>query len=293
MRFAAFGTSTSSGGLFGTTNTTSNPFGGTSSLFGSSGFTSTQPGTTIKFNVFLIILFYVYEIFIYLFYPHLLRNHFLFLPISEFLSATNRKWHDGKERRDDQHQHQTPVHHSHEGVWKQISRGQKPCLYTIQLSYLMTVWYIEFNSRVSNFQELRLEDYQAGRKGPTNGLFGATATPTPSTATGLFGASGTGFSFNQAKPSFSAGMCTCASFMDVYICLISFPTAFPPMFAWIYVPYNDLQFPSHFSLSIYIFYPRKQNKLYLMFCCQKMVLSHVVGCLMYLLGVWLHGQLFI
>ncbi|KAM9451703.1 nuclear pore complex protein Nup98-Nup96-like [Clarias gariepinus] len=47
---SAFGTSTSSGGLFGTTNTTSNPFGGTPSLFGASGFTATQPGTTIKFN---------------------------------------------------------------------------------------------------------------------------------------------------------------------------------------------------------------------------------------------------
>lgn len=52
--FSAFGTSTSSGGLFGTTNTTSNPFGGTTSLFGSSGFASTQPGTTVKFNVGLI-----------------------------------------------------------------------------------------------------------------------------------------------------------------------------------------------------------------------------------------------
>ncbi|KAI5620164.1 nuclear pore complex protein Nup98-Nup96, partial [Silurus asotus] len=63
-----------------------------------------------------------------------------------------------------------------------------------------------------SLEELRLEDYQAGRKGPSNpmaatagGLFGATATAPPSTAAGLFGSSGTGFSFNQAKPSFSAG----------------------------------------------------------------------------------------
>ncbi|XP_027009207.2 nuclear pore complex protein Nup98-Nup96 [Tachysurus fulvidraco] len=58
-----------------------------------------------------------------------------------------------------------------------------------------------------SLEELRLEDYQAGRKGPSNtgGLFGATATATPSTATGLFGSTGPGFSFNQAKPSFSAG----------------------------------------------------------------------------------------
>lgn len=68
-------------------------------------------------------------------------------------------------------------------------------------------------------QELRLEDYQAGRKGPSNpmapntgGLFGAAATATPSTATGLFGASGAGFSFNQPKPSFSAGVYMYESF---------------------------------------------------------------------------------
>ncbi|XP_076836867.1 nuclear pore complex protein Nup98-Nup96 isoform X2 [Brachyhypopomus gauderio] len=58
-----------------------------------------------------------------------------------------------------------------------------------------------------SLEELRLEDYQAGRKGPSNpmagnpgGLFGATATATPSTATGLFGSSG--FSFGQNKTSF-------------------------------------------------------------------------------------------
>lgn len=56
--FTAFGTSTSSGGLFGTTNTTSNPFGGTSgSLFGASSFTAAPPGTTIKFNVGLFLMF--------------------------------------------------------------------------------------------------------------------------------------------------------------------------------------------------------------------------------------------
>uniref|UniRef100_A0A672RRU3 Nuclear pore complex protein Nup98-Nup96 n=1 Tax=Sinocyclocheilus grahami TaxID=75366 RepID=A0A672RRU3_SINGR len=62
-----------------------------------------------------------------------------------------------------------------------------------------------------SLEELRLEDYQAGRKGPSNpmaagtgGLFGAAATATPSTGTGLFGAStpNTGFSFGQNKTSF-------------------------------------------------------------------------------------------
>lgn len=68
------------------------------------------------------------------------------------------------------------------------------------------------------FQELRLEDYQAGRKGPSNlmaantgGLFGATGTTTPSTATGLFGSSATntGFSFSQNKTSFGASKGPC------------------------------------------------------------------------------------
>ncbi|KAL0994355.1 hypothetical protein UPYG_G00121060 [Umbra pygmaea] len=63
-----------------------------------------------------------------------------------------------------------------------------------------------------SLEELRLEDYQAGRKGPTNpmaaptgGLFGAATAATPSTgAAGLFGSSATntGFSFGQAKTSF-------------------------------------------------------------------------------------------
>uniref|UniRef100_A0A8C2CCL9 Nuclear pore complex protein Nup98-Nup96 n=1 Tax=Cyprinus carpio TaxID=7962 RepID=A0A8C2CCL9_CYPCA len=62
-----------------------------------------------------------------------------------------------------------------------------------------------------SLEELRLEDYQAGRKGPSNpmaagtgGLFGAAATATPSTGTGLFGPStpNTGFSFGQNKTSF-------------------------------------------------------------------------------------------
>ncbi|KAG7224710.1 hypothetical protein INR49_030040 [Caranx melampygus] len=60
--------------------------------------------------------------------------------------------------------------------------------------------------------ELRLEDYQAGRKGPTNqmaagtgGLFGP-ATATSSTTTGLFGstAPNTSFSFGQNKSTFGA-----------------------------------------------------------------------------------------
>ncbi|XP_026213261.1 nuclear pore complex protein Nup98-Nup96 isoform X3 [Anabas testudineus] len=63
-----------------------------------------------------------------------------------------------------------------------------------------------------SLEELRLEDYQAGRKGPTNpmapgtgGLFGS-ATPTSSAATGLFGstAPNTSFSFGQNKSSFGA-----------------------------------------------------------------------------------------
>ncbi|XP_033491350.2 nuclear pore complex protein Nup98-Nup96 isoform X1 [Epinephelus lanceolatus] len=63
-----------------------------------------------------------------------------------------------------------------------------------------------------SLEELRLEDYQAGRKGPTNpmaagtgGLFGAP-TATSSTATGLFGstAPNTNFSFGQNKSTFGA-----------------------------------------------------------------------------------------
>ncbi|XP_068436301.1 nuclear pore complex protein Nup98-Nup96 isoform X3 [Clinocottus analis] len=63
-----------------------------------------------------------------------------------------------------------------------------------------------------SLEELRLEDYQASRKGPTNpmaaptgGLFGATAAPT-SAATGLFGpaAPSTNFSFGQNKTTFGA-----------------------------------------------------------------------------------------
>ncbi|XP_042355035.1 nuclear pore complex protein Nup98-Nup96 [Plectropomus leopardus] len=63
-----------------------------------------------------------------------------------------------------------------------------------------------------SLEELRLEDYQAGRKGPTNpmaagtgGLFGAP-TATSSAATGLFGstAPNTNFSFGQNKSTFGA-----------------------------------------------------------------------------------------
>ncbi|XP_062384841.1 nuclear pore complex protein Nup98-Nup96 isoform X2 [Sardina pilchardus] len=62
-----------------------------------------------------------------------------------------------------------------------------------------------------SLEELRLEDYQAGRKGPSNpmtaatgGLFGTAAAAPPSTAAGLFGASAnnTGFSFGQNKTAF-------------------------------------------------------------------------------------------
>uniref|UniRef100_A0AAX7VUN0 Peptidase S59 domain-containing protein n=1 Tax=Astatotilapia calliptera TaxID=8154 RepID=A0AAX7VUN0_ASTCA len=61
-----------------------------------------------------------------------------------------------------------------------------------------------------SLEELRLEDYQAGRKGPTNpmapgtgSLFGQ-ATATPSATTGLFGSSApnTSFSFGQNKSTF-------------------------------------------------------------------------------------------
>uniref|UniRef100_H3A040 Nuclear pore complex protein Nup98-Nup96 n=1 Tax=Latimeria chalumnae TaxID=7897 RepID=H3A040_LATCH len=65
-----------------------------------------------------------------------------------------------------------------------------------------------YNIDTLDRQELRLEDYQSGRKGPQNpmgaggtaagGLFGAAAAPT-STAAGLFGAANTntGFSYGQ------------------------------------------------------------------------------------------------
>ncbi|XP_034033490.1 nuclear pore complex protein Nup98-Nup96 isoform X2 [Thalassophryne amazonica] len=63
-----------------------------------------------------------------------------------------------------------------------------------------------------SLEELRLEDYQAGRKGPSNlmaagtgGLFGSTAA-TSSATTGLFGSSAanTSFSFGQNKNTFGA-----------------------------------------------------------------------------------------
>uniref|UniRef100_A0A8P4GAQ5 Nuclear pore complex protein Nup98-Nup96 n=1 Tax=Dicentrarchus labrax TaxID=13489 RepID=A0A8P4GAQ5_DICLA len=63
-----------------------------------------------------------------------------------------------------------------------------------------------------SLEELRLEDYQAGRKGPTNPMAAGTgslfgpATATSSATTGLFGSSApnTSFSFGQNKSTFGA-----------------------------------------------------------------------------------------
>ncbi|MFT7818437.1 nuclear pore complex protein Nup98-Nup96-like [Arapaima gigas] len=147
--FGTFGTSSSSGGLFGTTNTNSNPFGGTSgSLFGSSGFTATQPGTTVKFNP----------------------------PTG---SDTMVKG----------------------GVTTSINTKHQ-CITAMK----------EYENK--SLEELRLEDYQAGRKGPSNPMSGATSglfgtvpgTAAASTATGLFGpTTNTGFSFGGNKNTFGTG----------------------------------------------------------------------------------------
>uniref|UniRef100_A0A671UZF8 Nuclear pore complex protein Nup98-Nup96 n=1 Tax=Sparus aurata TaxID=8175 RepID=A0A671UZF8_SPAAU len=67
-----------------------------------------------------------------------------------------------------------------------------------------------------SLEELRLEDYQAGRKGPTNPMAAATgslfgsAPATSSTATGLFGAAApnSSFSFGQTKTAGGFGTAT-------------------------------------------------------------------------------------
>ncbi|GAA5883540.1 hypothetical protein JCM16303_005476 [Sporobolomyces ruberrimus] len=67
-----------------------------------------------------------------------------------------------------------------------------------------------------SFEELRLQDYQANRKGPSatpgfGGSFGASATPAfgtpaaPATGGGLFGSSGTTPAFGSAAPAPSTG----------------------------------------------------------------------------------------
>lgn len=71
-----------------------------------------------------------------------------------------------------------------------------------------------------SLEELRLEDYQAGRKGPTNPMAAATgslfgsAPATSSTATGLFGAAApnSSFSFGQTKSTFGAAPAAAGGF---------------------------------------------------------------------------------
>uniref|UniRef100_A0A8C4RUE3 Nuclear pore complex protein Nup98-Nup96 n=1 Tax=Erpetoichthys calabaricus TaxID=27687 RepID=A0A8C4RUE3_ERPCA len=172
----AFGTSTNTGGLFGTTSTSSNPFGGTTgSLFGSTNFGAAQTGTTIKFNV----SFWIEQCSLILLFLKCTMSVFSLL----FLKPPTGN--------------DTMVK---AGVTTSINTKHQ-CITAMK----------EYENK--SLEELRLEDYQAERKGPQNPIAGGTGvlfgTPTAasSTATGLFGSStaNTGFSFGPSKTGFGTG----------------------------------------------------------------------------------------
>ncbi|KAF0022881.1 hypothetical protein F2P81_024862 [Scophthalmus maximus] len=86
-----------------------------------------------------------------------------------------------------------------------------------------------------SLEELRLEDYQAGRKGPTTQMAAATAslfssaTPTSSAATGLFGAAApnASFSFGPNKGTFGAAAAAPGGFGAATGSLFTQPTQQP------------------------------------------------------------------
>lgn len=94
-----------------------------------------------------------------------------------------------------------------------ISVHVEPALNSVVLFCLSGHLFTELMSFcLVSQQELRLEDYHAGRKGPTNpmaagtgSLFGS-GTATSSASTGLFGSSApnSSFSFGQNKSTFGA-----------------------------------------------------------------------------------------